>query len=172
MTQAIQSLIPYLVLVSHAVFAYVLLALIFRKTWGRETVNWIGENSIKLGILVSLFAIFGSLFYSNVLGYPPCDLCWWQRVFLYPALILFVVALQKRDRSVFRYIFPLSVIAVIISLYNIFVQTTGNQFLPCSATATCTKVYVIAFNYVTIPTMALTVGAYLILLSFIGRKYE
>jgi disulfide bond formation protein DsbB len=172
MKETIQSLLPWLVLVSHLVFAYILLAFLFRKSWGQETIAWVRKRSIFLGIVISLAAILGSLFYSNTLGYAPCDLCWWQRVFLYPPLVLFVVALQKRDRAVFDYVLPLSVIAMIISIYNIFVQTTGNQFIPCSASATCTKVYVMAFNYVTIPTMALTVGAYLLLLSLISKKYE
>jgi disulfide bond formation protein DsbB len=169
MKELIQNLLPYAVLISHFVFVLILLAFIFRRSWGREMIQRIRKHSLGLGLLVSSVAIIGSLFYSNIVGFVPCDLCWWQRIFLYPQLVLFIVAFKARDKDVFRFTLPLSVIAVIISIYHSYVQISGNSLLPCSATATCTKVYVLAFNYVTIPMMALTIGAYLLLLSIIVR---
>jgi disulfide bond formation protein DsbB len=172
MTEIIKSILPWLVLASHLVFIYLLLAFVFRKSWGRETVHWIGRRAMLLSLLVSLLAILGSLFYSSIVGYPPCDLCWWQRVLIYPQFILFLTALKFKDKRVFEYTWRLSVLSMIVSIYNIYVQSGGNPLIPCSATATCTKVFVLAFGYVTIPTMALTAGAYLLLFSLIGRKYE
>ncbi len=172
MTEIIKSALPWVVLVSHIVFVYLLSAYIFKRSWGKESIEWVHKRALSLSLLVSMVAVLGSLFYSVILGYEPCNLCWWQRVFLFPQFILFLTALKSKDRGVFKYAWRLSTLSIIVSLYNIYVQSGGNALIPCSATATCTKVYVLAFSYVTIPIMALTVGAYLILLSLIGRKYE
>ena len=172
MKELIQSALPYGVLVSHFVFIYFFFAFLNRNGWGKDTTRFVREYSLGLGLLISAVAVLGSLFYSNVVGFPPCDLCWWQRIFLYPQVVIFFTALWKRDRDAFRFTLPLSVIAVLISLYHSYIQISGNSILPCSATASCTKVYVLAFNYVTIPMMALTIGAYLLLLSLVASTHE
>ncbi len=167
-----QTLLPWFVILSHIIFVFLIAAFISRKTWGREIINKIRKDYLALGFVVSLAAVLGSLFYSSIVGFPPCDLCWWQRVFLFPQFVIFAVALKKKDKNVYRYSLVLSFISILISLYNIYVQTTGNSLIPCSAVESCTKVYVMAFNYVTIPSMALTIGAYLILLGLIARNNE
>jgi disulfide bond formation protein DsbB len=172
MTGIIQSALPWAVLLSHVVLAYLILALIFRKSWGKDTIEYVGRRALGLSLLTALAAVLGSIFYSSVMGFVPCDLCWWQRIFLFPQVILFLTALKYKDRRVFEYAWRLSALSIIVSIYNIYIQTGGDPLIPCSATSSCTKVYVIAFNYVTIPTMALTVGVYLLLLALIGRKHE
>ncbi|MDB5194394.1 MAG: disulfide bond formation protein DsbB [Parcubacteria group bacterium] len=172
MIATIQSLLPWLVLVSHCILAFLIAAFVFRRSWGREAIGWVRKHVLGLGLLVSLLAVGGSLFYSNVVGFVPCDLCWWQRIFIYPQLVLFLTALKFKDRGVFKYSWRLAVLGTIVSLYHSYVQVSGSSLLPCSATASCTKVYVMAFNYVTIPSMALTVGVYFLLLALISRTNE
>lgn len=163
-------MIPYLTLASHIVLGVVLLSLALGVN--KSLLQWVSRHSLHLGLLISLSAIAGSLYYSNVVGFPPCDLCWWQRVFIYPALPLFAVALWKKDFGVFKYITALAAIASLISIYHLFVQMGGNSILPCSASASCDRLYVYEFGYVTIPAMALTVSAAFLILAWVRRKYE
>jgi disulfide bond formation protein DsbB len=173
MTNLITQLLPIAVLISHALFVFVILAFVFRNSWGAKTVAFVREKGILLGVGISLFTVLGSLFYSLVLGFEPCELCWWQRIFLFTPLGLFLVAWKRGDKKVFSYVLPLAILAGVIALYQILAQTTGISLLDCTAEGgACSKVYVNAFGYVTIPVMGLTSALYLILLSVINRRYE
>lgn len=172
MIDFISSTIPVLVLVSHFVLLFFLLALLAKNSWGARIVNWVGKHVLFIGLMTSLMAVLGSLFYSNAVGFEPCYLCWWQRVAIYPLLILFLTALKGKDRGVFKYAFRLAVIAVGISLYHLYIQSGGDPLIPCDAAATCSKLYVYAFGYISIPLMSLTIGASVILLDWANRIYE
>ncbi|MBX4206228.1 disulfide bond formation protein B [Candidatus Parcubacteria bacterium] len=172
MIQTIAWLMPFLVLGFHLFLVVAVFALIFRKSWGRSLVHWVGKHAITLGLLLSVIAVGGSLFYSNGVGFEPCYLCWWQRIALYPLLVLFLTALKDKDRGVFKYTMRLSVIALILALYHSYVQWGGNPLIPCSATASCAKLYVYAFHYITIPTMSLTIAVSVILLWLANRLYQ
>lgn len=168
----IQSSIPYLVLFSHAIFIVLFLSLIFRNSWGREAARLLGKFSVPLAFFISLVAVSGSLFYSNVVGFEPCFLCWWQRIFIYPFAVLFLVAWIKVDRGVFRYAVPLAIIGGLISLYHTWIQATGYSPIPCEAAASCTQLFVNAFGYITIPSMALSVFAFILLLAYANKVYK
>jgi disulfide bond formation protein DsbB len=163
-------MLPYVVLFSHLVLIFIVLAIIFRDSWGRETVNFLGRHAVLLSLLVVLAALVGSLFYSNVIGFAPCELCWWQRIFLYPQVILFLTALKYKDSGVFKYAWRLSVLALVVSLYQVYIQLGGSSSLPCAAAGSaCAKIFVIAFGYITIPVMSLTVCVYLLLFALSHR---
>ena len=173
MMATIQTLMPYGILASHVAFVILLLALIFRKSWGEGLSAWVGKHAILLGFLFALASFSGSLFYSELVGYAPCVLCWWQRVFLYPQVILFGVALWYKKRDVFLYSVPLVSISTIISLYHQYVYMGGPSILPCTALGgACSKIYVLEFGYITIPMMSLTAALFLLLLAWSHRIYE
>jgi disulfide bond formation protein DsbB len=170
---AIQTLVPYLVVVSHVIFAFILLSLFFRRSWGRPVANFVGKYAIPLAFVAALAALLGSLFYSEVIGYEPCVLCWWQRVFLYPQVLIFGIALWKRDTSPFLYAVPLTVFSALLSTYHSYVYLGGKSLLPCTALGgACSKVYVLEFGYVTIPLMALTIAFFIFLLAWSHRIYK
>lgn len=169
MVTSIQAVFPYLVLISHIVLVATFISLILKNSFA----TWVSRHTLLLGFLISLAAILGSLFYSEVVGYPPCVLCWWQRVFLYPQVVLFGIALWKKDLGVFKYSAALSGIAGLIALYHSYVYWGGESLLPCTALGgACSKIYVMAFGYITIPSMSLTVALYFLLLYWINKKYE
>ncbi len=173
MIEQIKSLLPILVFVSHFVLALAVLSYVFRNSFGREIVGFIRRHSITLSFLVLLVAVSGSLFYSNVVGYTPCVLCWWQRIFMYPQLVIFAIALRKKRLSAFLYSLPLSIMGGVIALYHSLSNHFGGSILPCTAAGgECSRVYVNAFDYVTIPVMALTVFLYLIIFALISRTHE
>ncbi len=173
MIEAIRITLPYLALFSHFLFVVLFATVVFRHSFGRSTVSLIGKRALVLGFLISLAALAGSLFYSEIVGYEACVLCWWQRVFLYPQLVLFAIALWKNERSVFAYSVVLSVFAGVIAAYQSYVYMGGASLLPCTAAeGGCSKIYVKEFGYITIPMMSLTVVLYYLLLAWINRIYR
>lgn len=173
MFESITSLIPYLVLFSHIAFGFLILAIIFRESWGKDIYNFLGKNANLFGFLISLLAIIGSLFYSEIVGFAPCVLCWWQRVFLYPLAVIFGVALWKKLPQVFLYAVPLALLAIVFAGYHSYTSLGGTSVLPCTAVGgECSKVYVKAFGYITIPFMSLTIAFYILLLSWINKLYR
>ncbi len=167
-------LLPYAALAGQAAFAVILLALIFRKSWGREVAEFAGKHALVLAFLVSLAAVFGSLFYSEIAGYEPCPLCWWQRVMLYPSVILLGIAAFKKDRSIFTYVVPLAAISAVIAFYQYYATSLGgSSLLACTdAGGACSKVYVNAFGYITIELMSLTASALILVFAWAGKLHK
>jgi disulfide bond formation protein DsbB len=173
MIATLQNLLPYGALISHALFIVLLLAPLFRHSWGKGIVAWVAPRAIPLGFIVALLAIAGSLFYSELVGFPPCVLCWWQRVFLFPQAILFGAALWWKKKDVFLYSVPLVLLAAIAALYHQYVYMGGESLLPCTAIGgACSKIYVMAFGYITIPMMSLTAALFLLLLAWYHKIHE
>lgn len=112
-----------------------------------------------------------TLVYSEIIGYPPCPLCWWQRVFLYPQVILFALALYTRDRSVALYSIALSTLGAAVALYHHMLQVLPSGSLPCPAegTVSCAQRFVFEFGYITFPMMSFSLFAFLIVVMLVVR---
>src|SRR4051812_698322 len=121
----ISKVLPVGVLLSQLLLVLLVLAYIYRAGWGRGVIEFIRRHVVALGLLVSIGAFLGSLFYSVALGFEPCELCIWQRVFLYPQVVLFLTALKTRDERVFSYSWRLTVLATAVSLFQVYAQTWG-----------------------------------------------
>src|SRR3989344_5265697 len=121
------TIIPYLVVFSHALLLLVFVAVLTRKFWGKGIYIFIGKNVLLLGFLITLGAMVGSLFYSEIIGYEACVLCWWQRIFLYPQMFIFTLALYRKDRSIFPYITSLTLLALLVALYQTYYDFGGKS---------------------------------------------
>ena len=173
MIYTIQTYLPYTVLGAHVLWVILFSSLLFRKSWGKGIAELVGKYAIPFGFIVALSAISGSLFYSELVGFEPCVLCWWQRVFLYPQVILFGVALWKGKTDVFSYAVPLVLLSTVLSVYHEYVYLGGTSILPCTALGgACSKIYVLAFGYITIPMMSLTISIFILLLAWAHRIYQ
>ncbi len=144
---------------------------------GRKIAAFFGKNAILLSFLVGVASVVGSLFYSQIAHFPPCELCWIQRGLLYTqAVILFSALFARKSEHVRKYgnfvrkcCLVLSAIGFPISAYNNYLQLGGGAIIPCSATGPgCSYVYFIQYGYVTIPAMALT--AFALILAFMLFK--
>ena len=94
-------------------------------------------------------------YYSEVANFEPCRFCWYQRVFMYPLAVILLIAAIRRDRGIWRYAQPLSVIGFAISVYHYQLQRFPEQGGgACSTGVPCTVKYVEQFGFVTIPFMA------------------
>lgn len=108
--------------------------------------------------LVALVATIGSLYFSEVRQFVPCTLCWYQRILMYPQVLLLGVAAWSRDRAVVRYALPLTAFGAVIAGYHVLDQkVAGFGFAGvCASGVPCNISYVNYFGFVTIPVMSLT----------------
>lgn len=118
----------------------------------------LSEHASAVCFALAVGAMAGSLIYSDYLGYEPCILCWWQRIFIYPQVLLYGRALIKKDKSVFSYGALLSGFAFALALYNTYLQYGGSPLLNCGVgTVSCTVRYVYTWGFITLPLMSLAV---------------
>jgi len=132
-------------------------------------VHFLQDHYLFLGLLISLVATLGSLFYSDVMGFTPCKFCWYQRIFMYPQVILFAIAIKsKRNWSIVWNSLILSLIGGAIAAYHYLMQigvVTQGGCDVVGMTASCSDYFGLAYGYITIPFMSLTA---FILLAFIA----
>ncbi|WP_377891949.1 disulfide oxidoreductase [Alkalihalobacillus sp. R86527] len=105
----------------------------------------------------AVVAMAGSLYFSEVLGYEPCVLCWYQRILMYPLVIVLGIAAVKKDGAQWLYVLPISLIGFGISLYHYLIQKTSffAESSPACGRVPCTGEYINAFGFITIPFLAL-----------------
>lgn len=112
--------------------------------------------------LISLIATLGSLYYSDVAGYTPCKLCWYQRILMYPQTILYLVALIKKDKTISIYGLVLSIVGGLLALYHYLLQIDVIHSTSCSTigfSISCSERFSTTFGYITIPMMAFSAFA-------------
>ena len=113
------------------------------------------RHPIAWAWVVALVASSGSLYLSDVVGFVPCLLCWYQRIAMYPLVLVLGVAMVRGDASVWRYAMPLSVAGALIAAYHVTIQLQPTLDVGmCSAGASCTGRYLNVFGFVSIPVMA------------------
>lgn len=147
---------------------------LFRKSENNPLISFFGKYGMLLALLVVLGSIAASLFYSNYAGFAPCVLCWWQRIAMYPLVILLGMGLYRRDTNIIDYALTLSLIGAAIALYQNYLGWGGTSLFPCDAlgiAVSCTKRYVFEFGYITIPMMALTGFALITAFLSVQRYY-
>lgn len=107
--------------------------------------------------IISLFGIIGSMFFSLVMGYPACDLCWYQRITLFPLVILSFVGIVLNDPNSYKYIVGLPVIGLFIAIYQnlLYWNVIPVALGPCTNGVSCTTKYFEIFGFITIPFIAL-----------------
>lgn len=132
--------------------------------------SFLREGSLAFGFLIATTATVGSLFFSEILKFPPCDLCWYQRIFMYPQVVLFGIALWKNDYGVKKYNLVLSLIGLTIALYHVMLQLYPTV-LPCtSQSVSCATKQVSYFGFITIPVMSAAAFLAIIILMWIPKS--
>lgn len=149
--------------------------LLSRRGEASHIMSFFHRNSLVLAFIVAFTSTVASLFYSEIAGFEPCYLCWLQRIFMYPQLVLLGMALVRKKSKIVGYSLALALVGGLISLYHNFIYYGGASPLPCNALgpgATCLKRYVLEFGYITIPLMALTSFLLLIFFLLLARSYH
>jgi disulfide bond formation protein DsbB len=142
--------------------------------WKKVERNLI-KYSLKIMLLVSLTSMLGSLYFSEIRGFTPCKLCWYQRIFMYPQVIILAIALLRKLKDVFYYTLVFSFIGGIIAIYNYFLQLNPNQYAPCELvgfSVSCNERFFTYFGYITIPWMSFSAFAIIFLLSYLNISHN
>ncbi|MCL5432699.1 MAG: disulfide oxidoreductase [Patescibacteria group bacterium] len=169
------NLLAFLTLVADLLIGFIFLGLLasrINKDANRffsKTIKLINRNFLILGFIIACFATLGSLYFSEIAGFIPCRLCWFQRIFMYPQSVLFLIAYIKKDKNIFNYTLYLSLIGAVISLYHIYVQRFVTVAV-CAIGESCTTNFFTYFGYITIPVMSLTAFILILILSILKKK--
>jgi disulfide bond formation protein DsbB len=130
--------------------------------------EFIRRNALYGAFAVSLVAMLGSLYYSNILLLPPCVLCWYQRICMYPLVVILGLAIYRRSRELVIPAIILNVIGLAISIYHnlLYFNILPESAAPCVAGISCTTRMPGWLASFPIPAQAL-VGFILILIALI-----
>lgn len=114
--------------------------------------------ALYAGWLVALVAMGGSLWFSEVRQFVPCTLCWYQRILMYPLVLLLGVAAWRVDTGVVRYALPLSVLGALVAGYHVLDQKVPGFGFPgaCRSGVPCSAAYIDWLGFITIPVLSLT----------------
>lgn len=167
---AVNQIYSILTVAAQISIVILLFSMIFRY---RPVLDFASRNFLWLALLAALVATSGSLYYSEVAGYEPCILCWYQRILMYPQVVLLAVAQLARDPDVRKYIAVLSAIGAAIAGYHYLLQLGVAPNLPCAAvgySVSCAQRFVLTFGYITIPLMAFSAFGLNFLLAITKRR--
>ncbi len=152
-----------------------ILALIFTPRTNPIRV-FFKKYAFVFSFILAFSAVALSLFYSEIIGFPPCELCWVNRIFIYPLAILLGMELYKKDKMIVDQAIVLSLLSVLTSIFHIYIERGGKSSLPCASPdvvnqVSCATRYVYEFSYVTIPVMAFS-AVFFILMLLINYKHS
>jgi len=122
--------------------------------------------------LIASFATMGSLFFSEIMNFVPCSMCWYQRIFMYPLVLIFLINLLYPDEKLFKYSILLVVVGLFFSIYHnlLMFDIIPESVVPCVSGVPCSTEYINWFGFVTIPFLSLTAYIMLFILLIIGNK--
>ncbi|PPA72448.1 disulfide oxidoreductase [Jeotgalibacillus proteolyticus] len=125
------------------------------------------ENKLFAAWATSFLATMGSLYFSEIRGYTPCDLCWYQRIFMYPIVLLLGAAIVKKDAKAALYSAVLSGVGGLVSIYHYSIQKLDflSDSAPACGLVPCTGQYINWLGFITIPFLALTAFIIIFVLS-------
>ncbi|NIA25046.1 MAG: disulfide bond formation protein B [Gammaproteobacteria bacterium] len=116
----------------------------------------LGDSTLWLASAIALGAVVGSLFYSEVIGFNPCDLCWYQRIVWYPMVIALPIAALRKDTRISTSMLPVVAIGWGIAAYQYTIQNFPSLDAGACSTATpCTLRWVWELGFISIPMMSL-----------------
>lgn len=163
-----------LTLIADIALAFALLAILVPgiRRWMQDFFR---QSYRQIGFLLAFVSTSGSLILSEVVGYVPCDLCWWQRILMYPLVVLFGLALLGKNPVIRLQAIVFSVLGSIIGVYHILLQQGVTDVIPCSTRAVavpCGDVLFREYGYITIPVMSLTMFAWIILGAVLSKSKQ
>lgn len=123
----------------------------------KEVRKLLDKYVLYLAWLTAVSATAGSLIFSEIFGYIPCILCWYQRIAMYPLVVVLAVGIILKDKKLVFYALPLSIIGGIIAFLQELLQigVLSEASFPCRVGVSCTTKYVDYFGFITIPFLSL-----------------
>ena len=174
------SFLSLLTLLSNIFLTLLLISFLLKKYFNKSglwdrSISFLSGQLILLSLIVAFTATAGSLYFSEISGFAPCKLCWFQRIFMYPLVIVFFVAYRISDKNVWRYSLPLSAIGAFIAAYHYYLQRAANPLVPCSTvgfSVSCSERFVMQYGFITIPWMALSAFVLITVFMFLLKNSQ
>lgn len=112
--------------------------------------------NLMLQLGLAMGSILGSLFFSEIMKFPPCQLCWYQRICIYPMAFVILTGLFMKSKETSYYLLPLSLAGLVIATYhNLIYYKVIEVIVPCNESAPCTQQQLNWLGFVTIPLLSL-----------------
>jgi disulfide bond formation protein DsbB len=107
--------------------------------------------------IVAATATLGSLFFSDIMQLAPCELCWYQRLFMFPLTIILAIGLFPFDRGVVRYALPLTALGLLVAVFHqlLVIGVVPERLRPCTQGVPCSEKAIEWLGFVTIPTLSM-----------------
>lgn len=169
MLEIITKILTISTLGSQILLVFLVLYGIIRRRASRDYIlKIIKKYGIGFAFIIALVATLGSLYYSEIAKFAPCKLCWFQRIFMYPQIILLGLAWWKQDFNIKKYSMTLAIIGSAFALYHSYIQQFPNAkdtFCAIGGLTGCSTRFIYEFGYITMPLMSLT--AFLMIIFFL-----
>ncbi len=137
-----------------------------------SAAQWVERGALYVALLAAWVAMFGSLYFSLVSGFVPCDLCWYQRILMYPLTLLIGTGLTLRDRHLPKLILPLSTLGMLVALYHYLLEKTDwfDGVQVCRNGVACTTMWINWAGFITIPFLSLTAFTIITVMAVIALR--
>ncbi len=137
----------------------------------KHTKSTFQDYILYLAWIVSLVATLGSLYFSEIKGFIPCELCWYQRILMYPLVIILGIAVFDQNKKIKKYVLPFSVIGMGVSFYHYLIQKVPGlaAVKPCVGGVPCNGQYINWLGFITIPFLALIAFVFITVLMLLIR---
>jgi disulfide bond formation protein DsbB len=144
------------------------------RSVAKQVVGRVGPYANRLALGIAITATAGSLYYSEVKDLIPCDLCWYQRIVMYPLVAVLAVGVIRRDRADFWYAAPFVAIGAPLALYHWLVERVPSlsDSSSCSVVAPCTVPNFEELGYVTLAFMSMSAFLLIGALLVVGRAHD
>lgn len=118
--------------------------------------NFFNENVLYIALVQAVIATLGSLYFSEFQHFTPCILCWYQRICMYPLVVILFAGIMHQNRKIHWYVLPLSLIGMGIALYHnlLYYKIIPEVIAPCQAGISCTTKFIAWFGFITIPFLS------------------
>lgn len=128
------------------------------------------NNYLRFAFLTSTLGMAGSLFFSEVMLLPPCVLCWYQRICLYPLVVIFGVGILRTGKECIHYAMPLIGLGLGLAFYHnlLYYNLIEGSLVPCSQGVSCTSKQIEWLGFITIPMLSLMAFSMLMVLAFLA----
>lgn len=157
------------------IFSVIALFLLFLRPKENAYLSFIDKHYLNLSFVIALIASLFSLVYSEIIGFVPCYLCWYQRTFMFPLPFIFGTAIWYKDRKIVKYVLPLLCVGAIFSVYqNFFYYFGESSNLPCDASGvSCYQQLINVFGgYISFPMLSLSGYVALITIALVAHFYK
>lgn len=122
----------------------------------QKVISLIHKYYLQITYVVSLCCMLLSLYYSEIEHLTPCTLCWYQRILMYPLVLISFIAIYTKDTKAYKYIAAMATIGLVIAGYHYAYQKFGFSVgaIGCSVENPCNAIQVEYLGFITIPLMS------------------